>query len=95
MERQCQKLGNIFTGPTSKLLLSFAVSLDDCRPIIGNKTSLTKYCPSHVILKIQGSFEIHCLKQNLANWTALAGIANTTVCKTETIMKDLWHGKSS
>ena len=38
------KLGNVFTGPTYKLLLIFTVISDVYRPFIPNKTIFAKYC---------------------------------------------------
>ena len=60
---QCQKLGDIFAGPTFKLPLSFIVISDTNRAFIPNKATFTKYCLTQWILKLQRSFEIHRIRQ--------------------------------
>ena len=66
------KIREIFTGPTYKLILSFTVISDVYRSFIPNKTTFTKYCLTQWISKLC-SFEIHLVREYLANFMGLAG----------------------
>ena len=68
---------------------------DVYRSFIANKTTFTKYCLIQWISKLLGSFEIHGVRQYLANFMGLAGIVNTTVYKAAPILTGLRHGKLS
>ena len=56
---QCKKLGKIFTGPTSKLHLSYMVISYVYKSFGPNKTTFNKYCLNQWISKLPLSFEIH------------------------------------
>ena len=56
---QCSKLGQTFTGPAYKLLLSFTVISNVCVSFIPNIPTFTKYCPTQWISNLPWSFEIH------------------------------------
>ena len=58
-----KKRRKIFTVLTYKLLLIFMVISDVYRSFIQNKTMFTKYCLTQWISKLQGSFEIHWVRQ--------------------------------
>ena len=72
-QKQCQKLGKIFTGPAFKLLLSFTAISDVYMSFIPNKITFTKHCLT------QRSFEVHWVRQCLVNFTGMVGIVNATV----------------
>ena len=79
---QCQKLGKIFIGLTDKLLLSLVVITTIYRSSTPNKTTFSKYCLTQWISKLPRSIEIHWIRQYLVNFMGLAGMLNTSVCKT-------------
>ena len=95
IQSQCQKLGKLFTGLTYKLLSSFIVISHVYSSLIQNKTTFTKYCLTQWISKLPRSFEIHQVRQYLVNITGMAGIANTTVDRSEPIFTGLGLGKLS
>ena len=64
-----------------KVLSSFTVISDVYRSFIPNKTTFTKYCLTQWIWKLHGSFEIHPVRQYLANFLDLVGIVNTILYK--------------
>ena len=70
----CRKLGKLFTGPSYKLLLSFAILSYVHMSYIPNETTFTKYCLSQWISKLPRRFEIHWVRQYLVNLTGLVGI---------------------
>ena len=49
------------------------------RSFIRNKITF-KYCLTHYIWKISGSFEIHCARQYLVNFTDLVDIVSASLC---------------
>ena len=75
-------LKNIFTGLTYISLLSCMSISDVYRSFILDKSTFTKYCLTHWISKLPGSFEIHLVMQYLQNFWGLVGIVNATVFKT-------------
>ena len=61
------KIRIIFTGPTYKSILSFAITLDVYRSRLYSKTIYTKYCLIRWISKLSGIFKIHWVRQHLVN----------------------------
>ena len=59
------------------------------RSLIPNKTTFTTHCLSQWISKLQGSFEIHWVRQYLAKCMCLVGIVNTTVYKTANFQRSI------
>ena len=88
-------LQKIFTGTTQNLFFSFTVISDIFRCFIPFKTTFIKYWFNQWNSKLPGSFEIHWIRQYLANFSDLTGIVNATVYKTEPIVAGLRHGKLS
>ena len=68
-----KKFGEIFTGSSFKLLLSFMVISDVYRSFLRNKTIFIKFCLTQWISKLPGSFEIHWVRQYLVNFMGLPG----------------------
>ena len=62
---QCQKLGNIITGLTYRLLLSFTIISDVYRSFIKDKITFSKYCLTQWISKLPRSFEINWVGHGL------------------------------
>ena len=63
--------------PYSTILQCFMLISDVYRSFIQNKTTFTKYCLTQWISKLPRSFEIHWVRQYLANVMGLAGMLNT------------------
>ena len=76
------KIRKIFTDTTNKMILSFMVFSDVNRSFISNKIAFTKYCLFQWISKLPGTFQIHCVRQWLLDFTGFAGMINATVYKT-------------
>ena len=60
-----------------------------------NKITFTEYGLTQWISKLHGSFEIHWVRQYLANLMGLVGMVNVTVYKTKPIFTGCRHGKLS